>query len=126
MYHLELDSNVLYLIWQGGLGMLGCKSGWGHIFQSAVGAIVVVLFSPIFDDASSFLQSVEQITIQALLPKLAIKAFNIGILPRTARRDVDRLATLLCQPFLHPVGDQFWSIVAAQVLRFPINQKQPI
>ena len=104
---------MLWLIWQVGLGELGGESRRGHISQRTVGAIAIVFLPPIFDDASSFLQSVEQISIQAFLSKLADKAFNIGILPGTARGDVDRLATLLCQPVLHPAGDQFRSIITA-------------
>jgi len=65
-----------------------------------MGAIVVVLLSPGLNNTPGIRQRVEQITIYALPSELTDKPLNIRIFPRTARRDVYRLITLLCQPAL--------------------------
>ena len=84
---------------------------------------MVILLPPAFNNVPGFLQSVKQITIDTFFSELADETFNISILPGTAGGDVDRLTTLLRQPVLHLFGDQFWSIVAANVLGSSINQE---
>ena len=91
-----------------------------------MGAKVIVLLSPILDDASGFLQGVEQIAIHTFLSEFADEALNVSIFPGTAGGDIDRLATLRCQPVLYLVGNKLWTIVTADVLGCAINKKEPI
>ena len=49
------------------------------------------------------------------------EAFDVGILPRTTRGNVDRPTALLCQPALDLFGDQFRTIIAANVLGLSID-----
>ena len=53
-----------------------------------MGAIVIVLVSPILNDGLGVSQIEEQIAIQTFLSELAVKALDVSILPRAARCDI--------------------------------------
>src|SRR4051812_20200428 len=59
----------------------------------------------------------EGFAAQELVPKAAVKALAIRILPRTAGLDVERLEPAPCDPVLHRQGHEFGAVVAADKLR---------
>ena len=54
--------------------------------------------APLLDKHLSFAEAVEQFPIQELISELAIEAFTIAVLPRTAWRDVGCLGTQAFEP----------------------------
>jgi len=67
--------------------------------------------SPSFNDHSSFSQILEPFDIQTLISQAAIEAFPKGILPRTARLDIERLDAFLLEPFFNSGGNELRPIV---------------
>jgi hypothetical protein len=53
---------------------------WRHVFEGAMRSDVVVVGAPDFDRLSGVVQRRKPVRIQALLAKLNVEAFNIGIL----------------------------------------------
>jgi hypothetical protein len=52
------------------------------------GLVVVEAIIP--DDDSGFMEGVEQLTVEAFIPDLVMETFNVTILPRATRLDVQR------------------------------------
>jgi hypothetical protein len=77
-------------------------------------AIVVVL--PGADHDPCLLQAVEDLELEALVPKLAVEAFAKAILPRTAGLDVECFGAELGEPLAQRLGDHLRTIVAANML----------
>src|SRR5690606_11343381 len=67
----------------------------------------------------------EEVHVEALVAQRAVEAFDVGILPRTARRDVERLRAARFEPALQGLRDELRTIVAAQVLRRAVQHEQP-
>jgi len=57
----------------------------------------------LFDNGLRFSALGKAPAIQIFGPKGAVKAFNEGLLPGTARRDVERTAMMVMQPLLQRV-----------------------
>ena len=49
-----------------------------------------------------------------------MKTFNISILPRATRNNIDRLDLVVAQPSLDFSGDKFGTIVTADIAGHPI------
>ena len=56
-------------------------------------------------------EAVEDLAVEQFIPKLAIKALAVPVLPRRARRDVKRLHADLSEPFLDLGGDELAAII---------------
>ena len=67
----------------------------------------VVLAAPGFDQNLGLLQGVEDLAVEEFVPQPGIEAFDIAVLPGTARRDVGGLGTHRGDPRLHRLGDEF-------------------
>ena len=63
---------------------------WGKESQIAVRVDSIVLVAPVFDDNTGFCQRKEPLLIEALVTQTIMEAFHVGILPWTARFDVER------------------------------------
>ena len=66
------------------------KHIWGKESQMAVRVDSIVLFAPVLDDNTGFCQRKEPLLIEALVTQTIMEAFHVGILPWTARFDVER------------------------------------
>jgi hypothetical protein len=51
----------------------------------------IVVFAPLLDDDSCFLETVEDLAIEQFVAQLAVEALAVTILPGAARRDVKGL-----------------------------------
>lgn len=74
---------------------------------------MIILKPPLFNKLLGFVTVDKQDTIQQFRAKMTVETLDKGILPRTAWRDVDRLALVLFEPILDGVGNKFRPIVAA-------------
>src|SRR5665213_3526565 len=75
--------------------------------------------APLADDDLGFLQAVEDLTVEQLVAQLAVEAFTIAVLPRTARRDVESLGTHARQPLPHDLGGHFGAVIGSDVFWNP-------
>jgi len=67
-----------------------------------MGAMSVVVPSPLLDQDRGFFQRIEDLRIQQLVPELAVERLAVAVLPRTAGLDEQRGHV---QPF-EPVPDR--------------------
>jgi len=58
-----------------------------------VGSGGIVQPPPLLDEYDGLGQCVEDLTVQELVPQLAVEALVVAVLPRIARLDVERLDT---------------------------------
>ena len=56
-----------------------------------MGALVVVLVAPLLGEDLHLPEGIEELTVQEFVPKLAVEALNIPILPRATRCDEEGL-----------------------------------
>src|SRR5207245_6390625 len=91
--------------------------GRGVVVQARVRSDLVVGASVLFDDDRRFGHGKERLLVEALVAEAAVKALAHPILPRLAGINVGRRDTLPREPPLDPVGDEFWPVVTAQILR---------
>ena len=77
---------------------------WGLIAKRAVRTTLIVFHTPAFQDNARLLQIAEEFTVKAFIAKLVVKAFNVPVLPRASRLDVERLDLLGLQPHLGAGG----------------------
>lgn len=71
----------------------------------------VVVSAPRFYQDLSFGQGVEDLPVHELVAHRAVEAIAVAVLPWAAWRDVERLHTDLCQPFLHRIGDKLGAAI---------------
>jgi len=76
-----------------------------------MGSDGVVVVAPLLDEDLGFLGAAEDFSIEQFVPQLAVEAFAIAVLPRTARRDVKRLYPNPGQPFLDGYGNKLRAAV---------------
>src|SRR3990172_8660277 len=76
----------------------------------------VVLHPPPLDHDLRFLQRVEDLSIQALVPQFPVKAPAVAVLPRTARLDVQRPCAQSGQPLPQFLGHELRTVVRTKVL----------
>src|SRR6516225_5667164 len=71
----------------------------------------VVVHSPPLDHHLRLLQGVEDLALQAFILQLAVEAFTVPILPRTARLDIQGLGSHRRQPLPQSQRNELGSIV---------------
>jgi hypothetical protein len=69
------------------LEALNSEFGRWHVAQSAMGAVVVVVMSPVVDDRAHVAQTGEPVLRQAFIPEATLEAFDVGVLHRLAGLD---------------------------------------
>src|SRR5262245_34552414 len=87
----------------------------GLIAKRSVRTTLIVFDTPAFQNNASLAQIAEEFSVKAFITQLVVKAFNVPVLPRAPRLDVERLDLLGLQPVLDAVGDKLGPVVAAQV-----------
>ena len=85
------------------------------VAKRTVRPLLIVFDAPLFEDHPRFEQAAKQLTVQALVPQFVVEALNVGVLPRAARRDVDRPHLLRPQPVPDRIRDELRPVVAADV-----------
>ena len=85
----------------------------------------LILFSPpLLYQALSFLKCREDFQIQKLIPQLAVKGFDISILPGAAWFYKLSLYTNPVQPFSYCPSSEFRAIVRMNMLRYPAEDEK--
>ena len=76
----------------------------------------IVVMAPLLDDDDSFLQAVEDFTVQAFVAQFPIEGLAVAVLPRAAWLDVERLCSELCKPAAYDLGRHLCTVVGSDVL----------
>ena len=84
----------------------------------------VVLLPPVLNHNLGFLQAREYFSVQHLISELAIEALIIPVLPRAAGFNEQRLHPNMPQPLPHHPSRELWPVVGADMLRYPVADKQ--
>ncbi len=87
-----------------------------QIAYSAVGPLLVVEADPVGDDDAGLGERVELLAVEAFVPEAGVKGFDVTVLPRRARVDVERADAAVSQAVADGAGDKLWAIVGADVL----------
>ncbi len=89
----------------------GGEFGGGLVVQRAVGAVVVVVVTPVRGRELSGLQVLEQLAVEELVTKLRVEALDVAILPGAAGGDVEDLDPQSSQPQANRLRDKLGTIV---------------
>ncbi len=85
---------------------------------------VVVVHPPLVENDPSFRQAQEQLTVEQLVPKPAVEALHVAVLPRARLLDVERADTRPRQPFLDLLRHELRTVIAPQMLgRTPYGEQ---
>ena len=97
----------------------GPRSGLvgSQIAYSAVGPLLVVEADPVGDDDAGLGERVELLAVEALVPEAGVKGFDVTVLPRRARVDVERADAAVSQAVPDGTGDKLWAVVGADMFR---------
>ena len=82
-----------------------------------MGAFAVVSAAVVFSEHLGFDEASEEFHVQELVPEPAVKAFDVGVLPRCSWLDVERRKAALLNPVLHCERDELGAVVASDELR---------
>ena len=96
--------------------MLGCKCSRWDSANRAVGTHLVVVLPPDGDGFSGLGQGFEPVLVEALIPELAVEAFNVGVLGWLARLNQDVLDTSCLHPCHEGPACELWSVVGSDGL----------
>ena len=86
-----------------------------ELVEPTVQPEVVVLEAPLLDEYLRLEQRVEALTVEALVPELAVKRLDVAILPGAARLDEERLHGHALEPVRHGLGGELGAVVRADV-----------
>jgi hypothetical protein len=87
-------------------------------------AYLIIFLSPLLYQNPGFLKSSKDLPIEKLIPELAIKGFDISILPGTPRLNKQCLDFQPVQPFPDGFRRKLGSVIQADVLRYAAEYKQ--
>jgi hypothetical protein len=88
----------------------------GQPLQAAMRPPVVVVHPPLVENDPGLRQAQEQLTVEQLVPRSAVEALHVTVLPRACLLDVERAYARPRQPLLDFLGHELWPVVAAQML----------
>jgi len=86
--------------------------------------VVIIIQPPSIDNISRLGEIQEQLTIEALISKLAVEALDVSIFPGTARLDEQCSDILLLQPPLDGLRRELRTVIAANVIRATTQLEQ--
>ena len=84
----------------------------------------IVVTAPALNHDLSLLQRVEDLPIQELVAQASVEAFDITVLPWTARGDVGRLGANGVNPLPYGLGDELGTVVRPDVRRYSAGDEQ--
>ena len=92
----------------------------GQVADAAVRPDVVVVASPAAEHEAQLREAGEDLPVEQFVAKPAVEGLGLGILPRRARFDEEDLGAQLADPLLDSSGDEFRSVVRADVGRHAV------
>jgi hypothetical protein len=78
-----------------------------------VGAVVVVLESPVFEEELGFVECVEAFHVEELAAEVAVERFDVGVLPGCSGFDVAGVGVVEAAPVAKGLAHEFGAVVAA-------------
>ena len=88
-------------------------------------SFVIVLLSPVTDNALGFLDRGKQPAMQTAIAKDAVAALVMPVLPRTPRVNKVQVNRLLAQPGRHALCDAFRTVITFAIHRSAMWRKRP-
>ena len=82
-----------------------------HVAKGAVRSEPIVVLPPCLDQHLRLLQVVEDLSIQQFIPKLAVEALDVAVLPGAARLDEQGAHLQPAQPLPHRLRDKLRPVV---------------
>src|SRR5882762_3848917 len=80
-------------------------------------SVVVVASTPVLGHAPNLIERSEDVAVQHFGAEGAVEAFDVGILGRLARLDVDQFNDVASSPLAKGGTDEFRAVVQAQASR---------
>ncbi len=96
---------------------------WGEAAKRAMRAVAVVVLAVRVGVGSGMSHALRFLHVQQLVPEAAVKALGVAVLPRAARFNVKCFHAQRGQPLLDRLGEKLRAIVAADMLRHPVDGK---
>ena len=95
----------------------GPRSGLvgSQVAHAAVRTLLVVDTDPVGDDDAGLGEREELLAVEALVPEAGVKGFDVTVLPRRARVDVERADAAIGQAVADSAGDKLGPVVGADV-----------
>jgi len=87
-----------------------------------VGPDRVVVLAPLLDDNGSFLQAIEDLSVEQFITQFSVEGFAVAILPGATGFDIQRLRSEFCEPAAHDLGCHLRAIVRADVFRHAFGE----
>lgn len=82
------------------------------------------MLPPLGDKNLSFIESGEDFAIQEFIKELAVKGFEVAILPGATRLDEERLDLGAFKPSFHGFSTELWAVIVADVFGCTALKKQ--
>lgn len=77
----------------------------------------IVVIAPLLDDDGCFSQAVEDFTIEAFVPQLAVERLTKAVLPRASGFNVERPGAKRCEPVAYDLRRHLRTVVRTDVFR---------
>ena len=84
----------------------------------------IVVTPPAFDQHLGFVERGEDLSVEKLIPELAVEAFIVAVFPRAPWRDVEGIDPNLGQPLPHRRGHELRAIVRADMIWWSVFDKE--
>jgi hypothetical protein len=89
-----------------------------------VGPERVVLLAPSLYEHLSFLQGIEDLRVERLVPKLTVETFAVPVLPWTPRFDEKGSYTSSFEPLAYSVGSEFRAVIRSDMLGWSMDHEE--
>src|ERR1700740_536009 len=90
--------------------------GWS-VAQRGVWPDGVVVDAPTLGQHTKFLDGVEDLRVEELIPELGVETLAVAVLPWRAGFDVQCFGARVCKPFAQVFRDELGAVVRAYVFR---------
>jgi hypothetical protein len=85
---------------------------------------LIIFLLPALDKDLCLHQGIQGLPIEKLIPKVPERGFNIAILRRTSRLDVESGYAKVFQPAPHRIRGEFRAIIRSNIFRCPLGKEQ--
>jgi hypothetical protein len=102
------------------------KLGRSHFTEGAMRALVVVVFAERFEQFAGVGQVDELVFVEALVAKLAVEAFEVGVLGGFSRGDETVRDVVFLAPAIQGESGKLRAVVGEQTLRASPQVNQPV
>jgi len=89
-----------------------------------MGSCGIEVNAPLLNQYLGFTEAVEQLSIEELIPELAVKALAIPVLPRAAWRDVGGVGAQALEPISENGGYKLRPVIASDEFRHTTLEHQ--